>query len=397
MELFSPPVLLAIGLALPWLVLPVVAAMRLRGTPSLDDADPVPPSSAPQVSVILPARNEAEHVVECIASLRASTWPAWELIVVNDNSTDDTAALARAATKDDPRVRVLDAPPLPDGWFGKQWACHVAQQAARGERMLFTDADTRHHPELIARLESVRVRRKADLISLSGEQVMVSFWERAVQPVVFALILTRFGGARALERARRPADVVANGQCFLLTRETYDAIGGHAAVRGSVAEDLMIAQRTVLAGRTVSLALGHGFLSTRMYDGLGALVRGWRKNVYAGGRLAMRGGVIGRLLFPVALVGFPLAIALPFVVALVCAIAWALVGSASELTTTGLWALIASAGMLAAFAAAARVSRLPLRRALLAPIGALMFAAICAMAVARGQAVEWKGRAYRSS
>ena len=179
---------------------------------------------------------------------------------------------------------------------------------------------------------------------------MVTFWERAVQPVVFALILTRFGGARAIEGARTPADVVANGQCFLMTREAYDAIGGHAAVRDTVAEDLMMAQRTVMAGRRVSLALGRDQLSTRMYDGLDSLVRGWRKNVYAGGRLAMKGGLLGRLLFPLALVGFPLAIAAPFVVLPVLALplwVWPLltgaavpaVAASPMLTTTLAWSM----------------------------------------------------------
>lgn len=380
---------MAILLALPWIVLPLLVVWRLRGTPWLEDVSAQAPRDAPRVSVVLPARNEAAHIVACIASLRATTWPEWELIVINDGSTDDTGALARRASADDPRISVVDAPPLAPGWFGKQWACHTGMQVARGDVLLFTDADTRHHPELIARMVRVRADRGVDLLSVSGTQEMVTFWERAVQPVVFALILTRFGGARALEAAARPADVVANGQCFMMTREAYDAIGGHAAVRDTVAEDLMMAQRTALSGRRVSLALGRDHLSTRMYDGLDALVRGWRKNVYAGGRMAIRGGWFGRLLFPVALVGFPLAIAAPFVGA---PLAW-LFGAPQLLT----WSLLTTSAMLLAFAGASHFARTPLWRALLAPIGALAFAAICVSAIARGQAVEWKGRQYHSA
>ncbi len=386
---------LALCLAVPWLVLPLVTVWRLRGTPSLADVPrhQLTRDEAPLVSVILPARNEATHIEACIASLRATSWPNWELIVINDNSTDDTGVRARRAAADDRRVQVLDAPALPDGWFGKQWACHVGVQAASGSLFLFTDADTRHQPELLERLLAVRTARDADLISVSGAQEMVTIWEQAVQPVVFALILTRFGGARAIEQARTPADVVANGQCFLMPRTAYDAIGGHEAVRDSVAEDLMMAQRTVAAGRRVSLALGREYLSTRMYDGLASLARGWRKNVYAGGRLAMRGGTLGRLLFPLALVGFPLCIALPFLV-----LPWSLWSALPAARAVALpWALLSATSMLLAFAGAAAFGRTPLWRALLAPIGALLFAGICASAVARGQSVEWKGRAYRSA
>jgi chlorobactene glucosyltransferase len=383
------PLLSAVLLAAPWVLLPLVVLTRLRGTPRLERLSPTPPDPAPRVTVVLPARNEAAHISACIASLRATTWPDWQLVVVNDGSTDDTGALARAAAAGDARVTVLDAPPLPDGWFGKQWACHTGVQAATGDLLLFTDADTRHGPELVARLVRARAERRADLISVSGTQEMVTFWERAVQPVVFALILTRFGGARAIEAARDPADVVANGQCFLVTREAYDAIGGHTSVRETVAEDLMMAQRMVEHGRRVSLVLGQELLRTRMYDGWDSLVRGWRKNVYAGGRLAMKGGALGRLLFPLALVGFPLAIALPFLV-----LPWAWAAGAP---VAGRWSALAAGAMLCAFAGAAVFGRTPVWRALLAPVGALAFALICAQAIARGRSVEWKGRAYTSA
>lgn len=375
--------------ALPWILLPLLVLWRLRGTPLLERMHAVPPEPAPSVSVVLPARNEAAHIAACIASLRATTWPNWELIVVNDGSNDHTGPLARDAAVGEARITVLDAPPLADGWFGKQWACHIGMQTARGDLLLFTDADTRHAPELITRLVCARADRQADLMSVSGTQEMVTFWEQAIQPVVFALILTRFGGVRAIEQARTPADVVANGQCFLITREAYHAIGGHASVRDTVAEDLMIAQRIVEHGRRVSLVLGRDHLSTRMYDGLDSIARGWRKNVYAGGRLAMKGGVLGHLAFPVVLVSFPLAIALPFLALPVA------LGIAHD----GLmrWSMLAGGAMLVAFAGAAAFARTPLWRALLAPVGAFAFAGICAQAIARGRSVEWKGRSYTST
>ncbi|HMS01930.1 MAG TPA: hypothetical protein PKE51_03105, partial [Gemmatimonadaceae bacterium] len=146
--------------------------------------------------------------------------------------------------------------------------------------------------------------------------------------------------------------------------------------------------------RCVSLVLGRDHLSTRMYDGFDAIVRGWRKNVYAGGRLAMKGGALGRVLFPLALVGFPLAIALPFVVLPMLAL---VATSSPWLDAARPAAALATIAMLLAFAGAAVFGRTPIWRALLAPIGALAFAGICAQAIARGRAVEWKGRAYTSA
>ena len=123
--------------------------------------------------------------------------------------------------------------------------------------------------------------------------------------MVFSLILLRYGGTVALEQARHASDVVANGQCFLITRETYDAVGRHEAVRSYVAEDVMMAQAVWSSGRRVSLVLGIRQLRTRMYDSLASLMRGWGKNVYAGGRFAMRGGALGRALYPLLLLAFP--------------------------------------------------------------------------------------------
>lgn len=382
--------------ALPWIVFPVVAVLRQRRSVSLDSYDPEPGASTPaRVSVVLPARNEAEHIVGCLETLKSTTWPDVEIIVVNDHSTDGTGDLARTATRGDSRVTVVEAPDLPPGWFGKQWACHSGMQCATGSLLLFTDADTRHAPDLVARLVNAREKRNADLMSVAGSQAMVSFWEKAIQPAVFTILLARYGGTAEIERAKRPVDVIANGQCFLITRAAYDTIGGHVGVKDTVAEDLMIGQRTRAAGLKVSLVLGIDQLSTRMYDGFGTIVRGWMKNVYAGGRLAMPGGVIGRVLFPFALVGGPLFIVAPFIAAVVLVIATL---AATALAPTMIaWCAISCITLLWFFSAINRFARTPQWRALLVPIGMLVFAGICAAAVFRGQKVEWKGRTYRAA
>jgi chlorobactene glucosyltransferase len=376
-------------------LLPLAVGWRLRDTPDLARLSPADLDatrrSAERVSIVLPARDEAVHIDACVRAIRATTWPDWELLVVDDHSADGTGDLARAAAEGDPRVRVLAAPALPDGWFGKQWACQTGADAATGELLLFTDADTRHHPELLVRAVTAMRARGAALFSVGGRQDTGSFWEHAIQPVVFLFILARYGGARTMERARTPEDVVANGQCFLVSRADYERLGRHEAVRGTVAEDLMIAQRAQAAGLRVSLGIGREHLGTRMYDGLASVVKGWRKNVYAGGRLAMKWGRAGRFLFPFLLVGFPLFLAAPFG-------ALALAALAPALRPVLLpWAGIAAAPMLLLFGATVWAGRAPLWRVLYAPIGAVAFAAICVDAIRRGQQVEWKGRRYRSA
>jgi len=380
--------------AAPWVAAPLVLAGRLRTTPALDDIDLAATTAEPvsRVSIVLPARNEAAHITACIGSIRASTWPDLELIVVDDHSTDGTGDLARAAAGDDIRVKIVGAPELPAGWFGKQWACQSGAAHATGSLLLFTDADTRHAPDLVGRMVRMRERRGAELLSVAGHQAMGTVWERAVQPSVFTLILTRYGGAEAMERATNPRDVVANGQCFMLSRRVYDAIGGHEPVRGFVAEDVMMAQTIQARGDRVSLALGINQLSTRMYDGLGSLVKGWGKNMYAGGRHAMWWGAVGQRLYPLFLLSFPLGVLMPFVMLAWCAAA--VVTGSTVGTGLLLWSAVTSAAVLTSFAAANRINGDPIRRALLAPLGGAIVLAICVAAIARGNNVRWKDRGY---
>ena len=393
--LTTPEFVRATVFALPWIVAPIQAVFRQRATRSLDDYSEVPVEPVDRVSVVLPARNEAAHIAECVASLRTTTWPDVEIIVVDDHSTDGTGLLARKAADGDARVRVIDAPDLPAGWFGKQWACHAGAQIATGQLLLFTDADTRHAPDLIARMVRARNERDASLLSVAGTQTMNSFWEHAIQPAVFALLLARFGGTTQLETAKRSTDVIANGQCLMFTREAYESIGGHESVRATVAEDLMLAQRTHAHGLRVSLVLGTKQLSTRMYDGLGAIVRGWMKNVYAGGRLAMWGGKFGRLVFPFALIGAPVIMVAPFLGVLYVGIATVFGHPVSSVLA--LWSALASIGMLWFFSRVNTFAREASWRVLLVPLGMLVFAGICIGAVVRGQTVQWKGRTYRAA
>ena len=137
--------------ALPWLALPLVVLWGLRNRASLGEYSASPPSDAALVSVVVPSRNEGRNIEPCVRSILAASWPNIEVIVVDDHSTDGTGDIARRIGRDDPRVKVISNPDLPDGWIGKQWACQNGQLAALGSFLLFTDADTRHGRELLTR------------------------------------------------------------------------------------------------------------------------------------------------------------------------------------------------------------------------------------------------------
>lgn len=379
----------ALLLALAWVASLASTAWRFRASRRLDEFPPVPAADAPLVSVVVPARDEARNIAECLRGILATAHPAVEVLVVDDHSKDGTGAIARAVAARDPRVRVLDAPALPPGWFGKQWACHTGAREARGAILCFTDADTRHGPELLGRSVTAMRTLGADLFTVAGRQEMRSFWERVVQPVVFTMLLSRYGGLETMSRSPRPVDKIANGQFLCLTREAYDAVGGHAAVRSHVAEDLRLAQLVTERGRRMHMVLAQDHLSTRMYHSLGEIRRGWGKNVLAAGRDTLPLGRVGRLLFPVLLPLGPLLPAVPFVTLALAAAgilgpgAWwfgAITFPANLLFWTGVYAFSRQSPLWA-----------PLH-----PLGALTFSLICAEAAWKGSRVEWKGRRYDS-
>jgi chlorobactene glucosyltransferase len=379
----------AILWSLPWIIPPLVTYVRLRNSRSLDDESDSPPTDAPLVSVIVPARNEARNIERCVTSILSTTYPSVELLVVDDSSTDATAAIARAAIGDDPRARVVHNSPLPDGWFGKQWACATGAALSRGTVLHFTDADTVHASDLATRSVNAIVRTDADLFSVAGRQELGGFWEKVIQPQIFTVLSMRYGGTESVNESTRVSDKIANGQCIFVKRTSYEAIGGHASVRTSVAEDLMLAQRFFAARKRVVLMLGVDQLSTRMYASLPEIIRGWRKNVFAGGLDSVPFGRIGQSLFPLVLLLPPLLELLP-VLALVLSI---FVASSGTLL---LWALISTAATLAWWIVVYATVRENVLYALAYPLGALVLLYIFFTAVIRGRRVSWKGRTYLS-
>ena len=383
------PLLAPLLLAAPWVLGPIVTVVRARLSRSLDDEPADPPPDAPLVSLVIPARNESRNIRRCAESALASRYPRLEVIVVDDHSTDDTAEIAEQLAASDSRLRVITPPALPDGWFGKQWACATGAAAARGELLGFMDADTWQAPDLVTRVVSAMRARGSDLLSVAGMQELGSFWERMIQPQIFAIMLQRFGGTELVNGSRSASQKIANGQCLWVRRDAYDALDGHAAVKHEVAEDVALAQLWFRAGRTVTLVLGLSQLSTRMYTSLRELIEGWGKNIYAGGRKAMPLGAFGRALYPLLLVTPGLLGVVPPIV-----LALGLLGVVGTGALT--WAAIATGANLVWWLLVYLWLRLSPVYALLHPLGAAMVVYIALGAIVRGRRVRWKERDYRA-
>ena len=383
-----PPLAIASVAALPWLLTPIIATYRISRSAFLEDESPDAPANPPLVSVIVPARNEARNIASCLTSLLASTYPRMEVIMVNDHSTDATGSIARELAQSNGGLAVIDNPDLPADWFGKQWACQNGANAASGDILVFVDADTRAAPDLVTRSVNGMLRTRANFYSVLGRQEMLTFWERLLQMQVFTVLMTRFGGTEIVNRARKASAKIANGQYLMVLRETYDRHGGHALVRRYVAEDLMLAQRYFEFGEKTVLVMGMDQLSTRMYTSLAELVGGWRKNLFAGGRHSMPLGNRSAALTPLLL-------PLPFLMQLFPIVAL-LAGLLLQMPLLGIWGGAMMCVTVVTWLWYYHAAELPLRYALLYPVGAGVMLYIALSAVSRGSRVEWKGREYES-
>jgi chlorobactene glucosyltransferase len=368
--------------AVPWLI-PFLTLPRLaRRRPNLIDA---PPASGRLVSVIVPARNEAATIATVVRSILETRYSPIELLVVDDRSTDNTASIVEGLSAD-PRLRLIRGEELPQGWYGKPWACFQGSREARGEILLFTDADTKHHPALLAQAVGALEQERAALVTVAPTQRCVTFWERLVMPQIWFLLSLRYH-PRTVNQARRPSDVIANGQFILTTRTAYEAAGTHAAVRGDVAEDLALAQIYWAKGLKLHFAFAEQLMETRMYQGLAQLIEGWSKNIYLGGRRSFPDEPLRRALVPVMLV---LAMLFWLVPPAMLLLEWAVPAVsplAPAMFATGLsvlfWMLI-SHGM-----------GIPAFYGLGYPLGTGMALYIILRSTwRRGQRVEWRGRVY---
>ena len=402
-------------LALPWLGLLLFVEFVARFPSELPGKAKAPQAFDRPVSVIVPARNEALTIVNCLESLTVTEYGDFEIIVVDDRSEDDTASLARSVPPGNARrILVIDGEELPAGWLGKPWACRQGADRARGELLLFTDADTTHGAALLGRSVAGLEEEGADLMTVIGRQLMETFWERLVQPQVFLAMLFRFPDFERVARNDRWRDAIANGQYLLFSRAAYETIGGHDSVHDEVVEDLALAQNVKRAGLQLRIRSADSDLATRMYRSLPHLIEGWSKNLLIGGLQSLPHAVR-----PVApALGFLGGVALWLVApAVLLVAAWSWIGAG--LTFGGidvavgervlgfdggalgfsrevvLWAATVYALSVVIWVRFSRRMHVSPVYAMLYPLGAAVGSWIFLRSWIRGRTVEWKGRTYR--
>lgn len=335
----------------------------------------------PFVSVIIPARDEEDNIGPCLDSVLAQDYGSFEVLVVDDQSTDGTAGVVRERAAADSRVRLIEGKPLPGGWLGKPFALHQGCTAAAGDFFWMIDADTRHNPRGLRSVVDFAVSRKAGLVTLVPRLEGKSFWEKAVQPLFYTWF-----DYRLLARVNNPdvSDVVACGPYFLVTRACCEKVGGFEAHKSKLLEDLEFARSVKSSGERFILARGLDLYTLRMYQGGGGLWKGWTKT--------FGGGLAGR-----RWLGFFLASSLvllsvtPFL--LPAAGVFFLVSG--SIGPAGLAGCFAPMLLVLVFRLQSdRINMQDARYGLTHPLGALFMAFVMLKAGFSGGGVEWKGRSY---
>jgi chlorobactene glucosyltransferase len=232
-----------------------------------------------KVSVLIPARNEEANLPACLAAVLKQGGAVVEVLVYDDHSTDGTARVIGEYARLDDRVRAIEPVPLPPGWCGKNFACHQLAKAAKGEWLLFIDADARLLDGAVERMvEEVNLRRLKFLSCWPGLE-MIGFWERALMPMLNFVVFSLFPAPLSLVR-QDPSLGLAHGACLMIECESYFAIGGHAAVHDQIFEDVRLAQLWRASGARGLCLDGQDVVRVRMYGSLGEIGRGFQKNFF---------------------------------------------------------------------------------------------------------------------
>jgi chlorobactene glucosyltransferase len=342
----------------------------------------------PLISVIIPVRNEARNIRECLQAVFTQSYPNIEIIVVDDRSTDDTHRILAELAEKDRRLRVILGAELPPGWVGKPHALVQGAAAAQGDWLCFMDADTFASPGLLSAAFNLAGRHQADMFSILTRQILGSFWERTILPLVFLGLSFGFPASRVNDPSR--PDAIANGQFILIRRAVYQAIGGHAALKDRIDEDRALADLVKRLGYRLVLADGRELARTRMYTSLPEMWEGWTKNIYLGlqGKrwLLLFGGVLG----------FLVALVLPLW--LVGGLVWLAYGGGVIAAVVAGEAIVLWSYLLWKRLQACVYFKIPGWYAFTFPLGALIFTLMMlasAYDVLSGQGVSWKGRRYQ--
>ena len=351
------------------------------------------PQDAPLISICIPARNEENNIRRCVQAALDQDYPNIEVIVLDDRSTDATLNQLKEIAARDSRLIPISGSDLPEGWAGKPHALYQASAAARGEWLCFVDADTFLTPQAISSCYVKALETKADLFTVMTEQILGSFWEKVVMPLVMTALSVGFSPRKVNDPSRR--DAVANGQFILIKRSIYDLIGGHEKVKDQIVEDKAISEQVKWNGHRLVVADGMQVVRTRMYTSLPTMWEGWTKNIYLGlrGHTAML--LLGAFGASLALIA---ALFLPV---------WPLLGLAWYFNS-GSWtalavcfeALFVWGYLIYARAIIAKKMNISAWYSLTTPLGAGVFAAMMltsAWKVLSGQGVTWRGRTYHSN
>lgn len=336
----------------------------------------------PRLSIIVPARNEARQIEQCVRSLLSQAYDDFEVIAVDDRSTDETPQILERLAREDARLTLVRGVPLPEGWVGKTWAMAQGVTVAGGAWLLFTDADTVHEPPCSASAVEYAIAHGAQFVSLLPTQRFETISERIFLPTILWMIAFAVGSLDAINDPERTDAAIFNGQYLLCERRAYKAVGGHSAVRSELAEDYALARLVKNDGRFRGrLAGASDLVFTRMYRSAGEIWDGFSKNLYVGvSDRAMEG--IGGALMLAGLSPVPEML-----------LVRALIRKRPRQAAFALACIAASAA--AAEAGMAR-SRFPRGSGAFFPLGAAVMLAILAnstFAHARGR-VSWRGREY---
>jgi chlorobactene glucosyltransferase len=238
------------------------------------------PEEWPRFSVMIPARNEEDNIGTCVSGLLAQDYPDFELIVLDDNSTDRTLSILEEFAAKDSRLKIIKGLPLPDDWLGKHWACHQLAEKADGELLLFVDADTIHAPDMLRCTAAAMAKEGASLISALPQQKVVSWSEILSIPAFYMGMLC--GVPIGLTRLQRnPLLFACLGQFLVFKRAAYVASGGYAAVKQNIVDDIAIGRRIHAMGLRYNLLYGNGQVSCRMYRNFDQVWKGLTKSTFA--------------------------------------------------------------------------------------------------------------------
>jgi len=351
---------------------------RKKEIPKIND------SGLPFVSILVPARNEELNIKNCIASVLEQDYPNFEVIVLNDNSEDGTGEILKSIQQNHTQLNIITGKPLPEGWTGKTFACKQLAEEAKGEWLLFTDADTTHNKSSLKEAMYIALNRKADLLSVFPKNEMKTFPEKLIMPMLyftsFVLLPHYF-----LDKKGFVKFAMAVGPFMLFRKSAYDKIGGHESVKYSILEDVNIAKKIKEAGLHLVIADGQSQCTVRMYRNFKEIWNGFSKNIFAGFNYS------ALMLFTIDIL-YLILFFLPFLFMVLYLISGSMYNTSAVLVTVQVITLYLIRILLSL------KFKLGFISTLLHPLGAFLVPVIALNSwrwIASGSGAKWKGRIYQ--